>query len=422
MAAEVRYRPLTMVVAVLALAIALAIALAWRHPWAPAVGACAGVAVALVGGAAIAADAEHAARDLWRPLLVITGIMITTSCAAELGVFARLATWIEPTTRGPVRHAFRTVFAVSAVTAALLSNDAAILLVTPVVIALIKAVYPRRHPKFTPPFALAVFVAAGVAPLPTGNPMNLVVSDRAGIDLNSYALHMVPVAIAGWIVAYLALAWCFRRVLDDEAPAIGEAPVTQSLRTPARIVMLVAIASIVSYPIMAAVGAPLWPVATIAALVCMVVAWADGIGPRRIAGGVSWELLPFLFGVLVLATALARAGATDELATLYAASPAPLATIGTVAAAGSAVINNHPMALLHSHALAGAPEAHVLAALIGGDLGPRLLPIGSLAGLLWMHALRRQDVHVPLRMFVVVGAIVTIPSLAVSLTVLWWIA
>ncbi|MBA3820936.1 MAG: hypothetical protein H0X17_18765 [Deltaproteobacteria bacterium] len=132
----------------------------------------------------------------------------------------------------------------------------------------------------------------------------------------------------------------------------------------------------------------------------------------------SWELVPFVFGVLVLATALARAGLTVELAALYAASPAPLTTIGAVAAAGSALINNHPMALLHSHALAGAPDAHVLAALIGGDLGPRLLPIGSLAGLLWMHALRRQGVTVRLRTFAGIGLAVTIPSLIVSLLVL----
>src|SRR4051812_33957719 len=115
-----------MVVGVLALAAALAVALAWRSAWAPALGALAGVVIALIGGVAGVADAERAARDLWRPLVVIVEIMTTTSCAAELDVFARLAAWIEPRTRGPVRHAFRLVFVLSAVTAALLSNDAAI--------------------------------------------------------------------------------------------------------------------------------------------------------------------------------------------------------------------------------------------------------------------------------------------------------
>jgi arsenical pump membrane protein len=141
----------------------------------------------------------------------------------------------------------------------------------------------------------------------------------------------------------------------------------------------------------------------------VVVARHRGVSLRAIGSGVSWELVPFLFGVLILATALARAGLTAHLAALYADTPAPIMTIGTVAAAGSAVINNHPMALLHSH---------VLAALVGGDLGPRLLPIGSLAGLLWVHALHRQGVTVRLRTFAGVGLLVTVPSLLVSLALL----
>jgi arsenical pump membrane protein len=408
-----------MVLAIAALAVALAIALAWRSAWAPAAGALAGLVIAVAGGVARVEDIEHAARDLWKPLIVIGGIMITTSCAAELGVFARLASWIEPRTRGPVRHAFRVVFITSALTAALLSNDAAILLVTPVVITLLKAVYPKRNPKFVVPFALAVFTAAGVAPLPTGNPMNLVVAARAGIDLNTYAVHMIPVAIAGWIVAYAVLAWCFRDVLADEAPALGAAPPLVPLSPHAKLVLVVTVASIATYPILAALDKPLWPVAATAAAFATGIARARGVRLPAIARGVSWELFPFLFGVLVLATALARAGLTAHLAALYAGTPAPLATIGSVAAAGSAVINNHPMALLHSHALAGAPDAYVFAALIGGDLGPRLLPIGSLAGLLWMHALQRQGVTIRLRTFAGVGALVTIPSLVVSLVVLW---
>jgi arsenical pump membrane protein len=66
---------------------------------------------------------------------------------------------------------------------------------------------------------------------------------------------------------------------------------------------------------------------------------------------------------------------------------------------------------------AGVPK-HALAALIGGDLGPRLLPMGSLAGLLWIDSLRRMNVEVSLEDFVRVGVAITIPTLAVSLAML----
>jgi arsenical pump membrane protein len=287
------------------------------------------------------------------------------------------------------------------------------------VIELLRAVYPRRNPKFLLPFAFAAFVAAGVAPLPTGNPMNLVVAYRAGIDVNTYALHMIPVALAGWIVAYAMLAWCYRGALADQAPALGAAPPTAPLTRHAWLVLITTGASIASYPILAALGLPIWPVALPAALICVAAAQHRGVSGRQIADGISWELLPFLFGVLVLATALARAGVTDGLRELYAHTQYPLATVGGVAAAGSALIDNHPMALLHSLALSGAPDRLVFAALVGGDLGPRLLPIGSLAGLLWTHQLRQKGVVVPLATFVRVGFVVTVPSLAASLIVLW---
>jgi arsenical pump membrane protein len=406
-------------IAVAALVVALAVSLGWRSAWAPATGALLGLGLALAGGVATGADVGHALADLWRPMISIVGIMATTSCAAALGVFTRLAAWIEPRTRGPVIHAFRLVFALAALTAAVLSNDAAILLLTPVVIELLRAVYPRRHPKFLVPFAFAAFVAAGVAPLPTGNPMNLVVAYRAGIDVNTYAVHMIPVALAGWLVAYAMLAWCYRGVLADEAPALGAAPPTLPLGGHARVVLVATGASIASYPVLAALGLPIWPVALPAALICVGAALHRRVPARQIAAGVSWELLPFLFGVLVLATALARVGVTGSLRALYAATPYPLATVGTVAAAGSALIDNHPMALLHSLALADAPPRLVFAALVGGDLGPRLLPIGSLAGLLWTHQLRQGGVVVPLGTFVRVGFVVTVPSLVASLAVLW---
>jgi arsenical pump membrane protein len=381
--------------------------------WAPALGALIGVAVVCAAGWAGTADLEAAARDLWRPLLVIISIMVTSAAAAELGVFARLASWIEPYTRGPVKHAFAVTFALAALTSALLSNDAAILLVTPVVLELLRAVYPKRNPKFVVPFAFAAFVAAGVAPLPTGNPMNLVVASRAGIHFNEYALHMIPVALVGWVVAYFALAWCFRDALADEAPALGAAPPYVTLDNRARVVLITTALSIASYPVLAALGYSPWIVAVPAACICL-------LAVRRVSvlRSVSWELIPFLFGILVLATALSRTGITGELAQLYAQSPAPLPTVGIVGTIGSALVNNHAMALMHSVILADAPDHLVYAALVGGDLGPRLLPIGSLAGLLWLHTLRTRGVEVSLATFIRVGLIVTIPSVVASLAVL----
>jgi arsenical pump membrane protein len=409
------------VVACAALAAMVAIALAWRHRAAAPAGAVVGCAVLAAAGLVGASDLVDVGRVLWRPMVTITAVMAMTACAHHVGLIDRLAAVIEPRTRGPVRHAFRVVFALAALTAAALSNDAAILLMTPTVIALLRAVYPKRHPKFVVPFAFAVFYAAGVAPLVTSNPMNLVVAEHAGMSFNRYAVTMIPVAVAGWAVAYGVLAWRFRDVLADESPALGAHPPPPPLAPAAWIVLAALAAVLVAYPLVSLAEGPLWLVASIGALCCVTAAVVAGARVVRLAGHVSWEILPFLAGVAVVALGLSRAGVIGELAALYRDTPAPLATVGGISALGSAALNNHPMALINLAAVeaAGGTDPVVLAGLVGGDLGPRLLPIGSLAGLLWLGVLRAHGVAVRLRDFVTLGVLVTVPSLAISLVTLW---
>jgi arsenical pump membrane protein len=168
------------------------------------------------------------------------------------------------------------------------------------------------------------------------------------------------------------------------------------------------------------VGAVAASGALLALLVC---ALHRSIAPRDLGRSVSWDVLPFLFGVFVIATGLKNAGAVALLSRLYTVVPGPaqVGTIGVVSSVGSALLNNHPMAILNALALDGVPGAgkrEVLAALVGGDLGPRLLPMGSLAGLLWMESLRRQQVDISLKQFVRVGIWITVPTLLVSLFML----
>ena len=96
--------------------------------------------------------------------------------------------------------------------------------------------------------------------------------------------------------------------------------------------------------------------------------------PEVIAKGVPWQILAFLLSVFVLALALRNAGVVDWLSDRY--EDAALGVIGLASAVGSASIGNHPMALMNLFAIErahGLGEREILAALIGGDLGPRLL-------------------------------------------------
>ena len=139
---------------------------------------------------------------------------------------------------------------------------------------------------------------------------------------------------------------------------------------------------------------------------------------------VSPDILVFLWGVFLVVVGLRRVGLVERLADVYQSTPPgslhELGVVGGVAALGSALVDNHPMSILNMMALgAHGSSRPLLAALVGGDIGPRLLPIGSLAGLLWMDLLRRAGVEISIGKFVRLGTLVLLPTLLLSLVMLW---
>ena len=372
-------------------------------------------------------DLWRALALLWRPFITLASIMATTHVAHRLGIFDRITRSIEVRTRGAVPRAFATVYVISAVTAALFNNDAAILLLTPIVVPVIRRLYPKR-PYLVVPFSFAVFMAAGVAPLCTSNPMNLVVADHAGIGFNAYAVRMLPVAIVGAIVTYLMMRVAFKTDLEDSIPARGpELGSIADMETSPRLVLVIVIAMFASYPILSYFEAPVWLAALTGAFLTIGVGLKSRrISPSAAAKGVAWDIIAFLFFIFVTALGLENIGVTHAMARVYGTDTSHAASgigvIGGMSALGSAVLNNHPMAALNALAIGsldGDNRFRTLAALVGGDLGPRFLPIGSLAGLLWLEMMRRLDVEIRALQFVRVGAIVTLPTLAASLFVLW---
>lgn len=395
-----------------------------RFRFTPGTGALVGVLALVAARLLTPRMMLDAARVQWRPLVTLTSIMILTGVVQEVGAFDRLAAWIEQRARTrSAASTFTLVFALSVVAPSLLNNDAAILILTPLVVALTRRLYPRR-PEITLAFAFAVFLAPGVAPFIVSNPMNMIVAEYAGLAFNAYAIVMLPLSLAGAALTYAILRWIYRDVLRSAVAA--PAPLTTIHRhageRPAVALML---AVFVAYPIAASLGLEIWMVAVAGALASLAVCRAYQIAPvRKATSHVSYDILIFLWGIFLVVQGLRSVGVVDRLHEIYAIAPGgsagQLAAIGTTSALGSAVIDNHPMSILNMLAIdtSHGPRP-LLAALVGGDIGPRLLPIGSLAGLLWIDLLRRAGVEVGVGRFVRIGALVLLPTLAASLAMLW---
>ena len=66
------------------------------------------------------------------------------------------------------------------------------------------------------------------------------------------------------------------------------------------------------------------------------------------------------------------------------------------------------------------PTSVTSAVLIGVDLGPNLSVTGSLATILWLVALRREDLHVSAWHFLRLGMVVMPPALLAALAAVIW--
>ena len=391
----------------------------------PGSAAVLGVVVLLATNLLRPHDMVEAARVQWRPLLTLTCIMLMSGVVQEVGAFERLAARIEARARSRTAvHTFTAVFVLSVITPSLLNNDAAILILTPLVVALTRRIFPGQ-PEVTMAFAFAVFLAPGVAPFIVSNPMNMIVAEYTGLRFNSYAAAMLPISLAGAALTYLVLRVVYRNLLQSAKP-VETGPIAPIARHPAErpaVALLVLI--FLSYPVAAALGAEIWFVAAAGAVGSLVLARVYRVAPmRKVGGHVSIDILAFLWGIFLVVKGLQHVGTVEWLASFYhsvgGGGVVQIAKIGVTSALGSAVIDNHPMSILNMMAI-GANENPklLLAALVGGDIGPRLLPIGSLAGLLWIDLLRRSGIRVGVGQFLCLGTIVLIPTIVLSLLMLW---
>ena len=391
-------------------------------------------AVWTLGGAAamIAIGAVHprdlrAIYDTSGPaVLFLVALLVLSALVDKSGLFEWAALLAARRSRGSGRVLFRNVFVLGAVVTATLSLDTTAVLLTPVVLSFV-----RRLDVSARPYVIAcAFVAnAGSLALPVSNLTNLILCAAFRIPFAAFVAHMVPVQLGVLLVTYACLRRHFASELGAFEPSRVEADPSTVIPHRRYFVTTVGVlaAALAGYLVAPLVGIEPYVVAFGAVVVLVVAGALAGRVRGRDARDVSWGVVPFVIGLFVVVQGLESLGLAGALAHVIASSPGgavgrALATTGVTALASNAM-NNLPAALVARSALEtlGGHPALVYATLVGTNVGPNVVPFGSLATVLVLALARERGVRVSAWSFARAGLWTTpfvcvLASLAIALT------
>jgi arsenical pump membrane protein len=385
----------------------------WPEAWWATAGACLLVLCRLLSPI----SAWHAIAKGTDVYLFLTGMMIMSELARREGVFDWVAGHAVRASKGSRPRLFLLIYGVGIVVTVFLSNDATAVVLTPAVLAAVRAAEAEPLPYL---FICALIANAASFVLPISNPANLVVYNGTMPPLGRWLATFGLPSAASILATFFALRWLSNKLLRGEVKT--NVPV-EPLSTPGKLTLygigFLAVVLMTASAFNADLGAP----ACAAGLaVAAGVSLRDRGTPKDIAKEIPWSVLTLVAGLFVIVEAMNGAGALGEaVQSLQEMKNWPPLEAALSSGFGIALIsnlmNNLPSGLISGSAVRAAEITGVLrnAVLIGVDLGPNLSVTGSLATILWLIAIRREGQVIGFWKFLRWGAVVMPPALALAI-------
>ncbi|MFF5564902.1 SLC13 family permease [Streptomyces sp. NPDC012623] len=380
-----------------------------------AVAAVPAALLVIVLGAVPTADAWAQTRTLLPVVVFLAAVLVLAQLCAEEGLFAAAGDLVARVCGGRPRRLLGGVFAVAAVITAVLSLDATVVLLTPVVFATAARVGARPRPHV---YACTHLANSASLLLPVSNLTNLLAFTASGLSFTRFALLMA----LPWLVAIVVEYVVFRRFFAADLAAGAHEPRTDERRPLPVFTLVVLGLTLAGFALTSFAGIePLWAAVAGAAVLA-----ARALRQRRttvtgLVRAASPLFCLFVLALGVVVKAVVDNGLDSGIGWLLpdSSSLLSLLAIAGIAAVLSNAINNLPAILALLPVVAPAGPGPVLAALIGVNLGPNLTYVGSLATLLWRRILHEHDSEAELGAFTRLG-LLTVPATLVMSTVALW--
>jgi arsenical pump membrane protein len=373
----------------------------------------AGVVLAL--GLLSPAAAGKEALAISPTLGFLAAILLLSYLASVDAVFTWLGDRLARACHGKPRRLLVLTFVAAGGVTAILSLDATVVLLTPVVFATATSLRLRAKPHV---YACAHLANSASTLLPVSNLTNLLAFSASGLTFAGFtALMALP-----WLVTLAIELVVFLRFFASDLG--GKSDREPAASTPAPKFALVVLGlTLVGFGTGPLVNVePVWVAAAAAAVLAVRGLLQRKVTPWQVVSEASPLLCLFVLGLAVVVEAVSKQFLGGVLAAILpdtAGLPELLLT-ALIAALLANLVNNLPATLILLSALGANPDTGVLlAVLLGVNIGPNATYLGSLATLLWRRVLAGAGVTPTLREFLKLG-LCTVPAcLAGSVLALW---
>lgn len=400
----------------------------------------------------------HAVWEQTAPTLTfLAGMLLVAFVADRAGVFRRVAEWVAGRAGSSPVKLYALLFLLGSAMTIFFSLDTTAVTLTPIVLAI-----AARLGLPLPPFVwLAVYTSnAASLLLPVSNLTNLIAVGYYGIPFWEYARVMFWPAVLVIALNLTLFVLLFRDTLRKFWPSTESTETREVLKVPetdasedevlTRWVGMGLLALLLGLGLSPYLNWPLWWITTVAAVLFTLIALRRRlIEPFELLRKVSWNVIPFVFGLFLVIRAvepgfyrlleathlLAWLRSSDQLAVKAAAGPSLAAESGSAAlpaalcrvsglvtaarfailgAVSANLVNNLPAELLFLDLAGPGPALYGL--LLGVNLGPHLTIIGSLATILVLSLARQAGSSVCFRDYLRLGMLMTPLLLLAALT------
>jgi len=426
----------------------------WRPYVNEAIPATVGAILVLLSGSVTLTDLGMITETIGGAAVTIMATIVMAIVLESFGFFHWAAEKLAEKAKGSGIRLFWLTNLFCFLMTLFVNNDGSILITTPILLMILHHLGLKNAQKLPYLISGALIATASSAPIGVSNIVNLIALKIVNMDLYMHTAMMFVPASLGLVLMTLLLFGTFYKTLPKQLPKMslgfwhyapdkGTHPLKEQVPIIPkekrgkymRNILIFVFCVRISLFIASYIHFPVSYMAIIGSALLLAWRWIYlKVPPTDMIRKTPWYILIFAFSMYVIIYGLTNIGLTQwlirELEPIVSGSLLHASVLmGGLLSLLSNLFNNHPALMVGTLTLTNMGldpltlKISYLASVIGSDIGSLLLPIGTLATLMWMHILKKGKVQISWGQYLKVTATVIPITVIFTLVILaYWVS